>query len=312
MVKDRSTEKRRIVIGTRGSDLALVQSRQVASALEQDQGCVTKIQIISTTGDRLKQRPFNKIGQKGLFTKELEEALLAGEIDLAVHSLKDLMTAQPPGLKLGAVGFRADRRDLLLISPGAHVEDGVLPVKQGAVIGTGSVRRECQIAHHHPTAIVKNLRGNVVTRVNKLRDGQFDAIVIAAAGVERLQLDLSDFVPVFLDPEQFLPAPGQGILGLQIRSDDQSMDELIAPLNSAEAALEADLERGLLSRFDAGCSLPLGVHSQVNGETMRLHAVLGQGKAGRWTGLSRVEVEGDDAEEVVNQAYSRLIEKTTL
>ena len=216
---------RPLTIGTRGSDLAMWQANFVRSILENDHGQTVRINIIKTAGDRIQHLSFDKMEGKGFFTKELEEALLAGEIDLAVHSLKDLMTTQPDGLKLGAVGYRFDRRELLLIRPGSVAGDGVLPVKEGGIIGTSSARRKCQIVHHNPTLEIKDLRGNVPTRINKLREEQYDAIIIAYAGVLRLELDLSDLVARPLDPLQFFPAPAQGILGIQIRANDNRVEQ---------------------------------------------------------------------------------------
>src|SRR5512138_1392256 len=175
----------RLVIGSRGSDLALFQANFIKSILE-GPSCAVEIKIIKTSGDKIDNISFDKMEGKGFFTKELEDALLANEIDLAVHSLKDLMTSQPDGLKLGAVGYRADRRELLLIRKEAVDGDGLIPVKQGGVIGTSAARRKGQIAYYNPSLTIADLRGNVPTRVAKLRDGKYDAILLAAAGVTRL------------------------------------------------------------------------------------------------------------------------------
>ena len=297
-----------LVIGSRGSDLALWQARFIRNILQTDHDCEVDIRIIKTSGDKIDTISFDKMEGKGFFTKELEEALLASEIDLAVHSLKDLMTTQPDGLKLGAVGYRADRRELLLIRKESRVEHGVLPVKEGGVIGTSSARRKAQIVHHNPTLQIKDLRGTVPTRINKLRDGQYDAILIDAAGVTRLALDLSDLEVVYLDADQFLPAPAQGILGIQIRDNDPRVETIISKLGSPEAMQLAMLERGLLAKFDGGCSLPLGVCSDSgdNGEYI-LKAVLGQriGEDG-WGDMIRTEVSGTDITTLIKQAYGHL------
>ena len=165
------------------------------------------IKIVKTSGDKIDDISFDKMEGKCFFTKELEDSLLSHEIDLAVHSLKDLMTVQPDGLKLGAVGYRADRREMLLIRKESRIGNGVLPVKEGGIIGTSSARRKCQINFHNDSLQIKDLRGNVPTRVNKLRQGMYDTIVIAVAGVKRLGLDLSDLDAIELEPETFLPAP---------------------------------------------------------------------------------------------------------
>lgn len=297
-----------LVIGSRGSDLALWQARFIRRVLENEHDCEVDIKIIKTSGDKIDTISFDKMEGKGFFTKELEEALLASDIDLAVHSLKDLMTSQPDGLKLGAVGYRADRREMLLVRKEARIDQGVIPVKDGGVIGTSSARRKAQIVHHNPNLRIKDLRGNVPTRINKLREGQYDAILIAAAGVTRLKLDLSDLEVIYLDAETFLPAPAQGILGIQIRSDDPRVEEIISRLGTSDAMDLARLERGLLARFDAGCSLPLGVCSERRdkGEFV-LKAVLGHRKGEEaWGELRSIEVSGTDIKAIIDEAYGLL------
>ncbi|HOD67720.1 MAG TPA: hydroxymethylbilane synthase [candidate division Zixibacteria bacterium] len=304
------TDARPLIIGSRGSDLALWQAHFISDILARELGQTVEIKIIKTAGDRIQDLSFDKMEGKGFFTKEIEEALLAGDIDLAVHSLKDLMTTQPAGLKLAAAGYRADRRELLLIRPAAHHGDGLIPVREGSVIGTSSARRKCQIAFHRPSARIKDLRGNVPTRIAKLRDGQYDAIVLALAGVERLRLDLSGLVALPLDPRQFLPAPAQGILGIQIRTHDPRVEAAAGRLGSPEMMLTARVERGLLQRFGLGCSLPLGVYSERQGDAFRLLAVLGTQRDGAWTGLKRAEAAGpaNDPEQIVEAAYTKLKE----
>lgn len=296
-------------IGTRGSDLALYQANFIRDILKNEHGCDVELKIIKTSGDRIDNLSFDKMEGKGFFTKELEDALLQGEVDLAVHSLKDLMTTQPDGLMLGAVGYRADRREMLLVRKQSRVGEGLLPVKEGGVIGTSSARRKCQIAFHNPSLEIRDLRGNVPTRVNKLRDGQYDAIMIAAAGVTRLQLDLSDLDVILLEPDEFLPAPAQGILGIQIRSDDSRTQSIISRLNSEKDSTEASLERGLLARFGAGCSLPMGVFSSVLDGQLTLKAVLGVRKREEWDGLKRVEFSGEDISVLVDRAFAGLTDK---
>ena len=201
----------------------------------------TDIRIIKTAGDKIAELSFDKMEGKGFFTKELEDALLSREIDLAVHSLKDLMTSQPAGLKLGAVGYRADRSEALVMNKGIHQGENLLPIKPGSVIGTSSPRRKCQIAIHAPTLNIKDLRGNVPTRILKLRENQYDAIIIASAGIKRLGLDLFDLDVIYLDPRKFLPAPAQGILGIQIRDNDPGTERAVSVLNSTDAVYEFSL-----------------------------------------------------------------------
>ncbi len=295
-----------LTIGSRGSDLALYQANLIRDILVGEHGCDVTIKIIKTAGDKIDNLSFDQMEGKGFFTKEIEDALLSGEIDLAVHSLKDLMTTQPAGLKLAAAGYRADRREMLLVRPEAHSGDGLIPVKAGATIGTSAARRKAQIAFHNPGLIIRDLRGNVPTRVRKLRDGQYDAILIAAAGIKRLELDLTGLVSICLDPELFLPAPAQGILGIQIREGDSRTETVVSQLGSSEAMQEAQLERGLLSQFESGCSLPLGVYSSFDGIQIRLQAVLGIQREGSWAGLERIDVIGEVIEEVVDRAYAGL------
>jgi len=296
----------KITIGTRGSDLALYQAYFIKDILEKQHGCQIALKIIKTSGDKIDNISFDKMEGKGFFTKEIEDSLLDKEVDLAVHSLKDLMTSQPDGLKLGAVGYRADRREMLLIRKGSRSGDGILPVKSGGTIGTSSARRKCQIAYHNDSLEIKELRGNVPTRVKKLRDGMYDAIIIAAAGVKRLELNLSDLEAVELDPEVFLPAPAQGILGLQIRCDDENTESVVSKLGSHEDFIRASLERGLLTKFDSGCSLPLGVCSDIDGGQFRLKAVLGIPDGDCWAGLKKTEISGDDVDEMMGRAFREL------
>lgn len=296
----------KLVIGTRGSDLALYQANFIKSEIENKFDTKVELNIIKTSGDKIDNISFDKMEGKGFFTKELEDALLNNEIDLAVHSLKDLMTSQPDGLKLGAVGYRADLRELLLIRKEATIGDGFFPLKDDAVVGTSSNRRKCQVAHYLPNAQITDLRGNVPTRIRKLREGNYDAILLAAAGVKRLELDLSDLTVIELDPEKFLPAPAQGILGLQIRENDTEVEKIISALNDAKDEKSARLERGLLSKFDSGCSLPLGVYSEVSDNSYRLKAVLGLRENDNWIGLKEIDLNGDDIDAIVNEAFDKL------
>ncbi|MBI5265619.1 MAG: hydroxymethylbilane synthase [candidate division Zixibacteria bacterium] len=297
-----------LIIGSRGSDLALYQAHFIREQLERRKDCTVEIKIIKTVGDKIDTLSFEKMEGKGFFTKELEDALLARQIDLAVHSLKDLMTTQPIGLKLGAAGYRADRRELLLVRKQAVVDHGVLPIRDGAIIGTSSARRKGQIAFHNRSLQISDLRGNVPTRIAKLREGKYDAIMIAAAGVARLNLDLSDLHAVALDPEQFLPAPAQGILGIQIRDIDPRVESIVRELGTDDERVIADLERGLLKKFGLGCSLPLGVYSEVQGNQFRLKAVLATRDGDLWTGIKQADVTGTNTHDMVETAYRTLKE----
>jgi hydroxymethylbilane synthase len=249
----------KIRIGTRGSDLALWQAHFVRCQLEEI-GCEVSIQIIVTQGDRIQDLSFDKLEGKGFFTKEIEQALLNGEVDLAVHSHKDLETTQPVGLHIAAVSYREDASELLLMRREAFDASQDWKLKANAVIGTSSARRKAQILAQRPDLEIKELRGNVPTRIDKLRQGQYDAILLARAGVLRLELDLSDLETIVLDPTSFIPAPAQGVLGLQTRVDDILTTEILQKLHHTEVATRIELERSVLRQMDGGCQLPLGVY----------------------------------------------------
>jgi hydroxymethylbilane synthase len=254
------SEDQHIRIGTRGSDLALWQANHVKQQLE-DLGTSVSIQIISTQGDRIQDLSFDKLEGKGFFTKEIEQALLNNEIDLAIHSHKDLETNPPEGLEIVAVSEREDPAELLLIHPNAKAEEKEWRLKENASIGTSSARRKSQVLAQRPDLIIKELRGNVPTRIAKLRAGEYDAILLAKAGVSRLKLDLSDLIVVRLDPKIMVPAPAQGVLGLQIRSNDERTKSLVSPLNDKAVHALIAIERTVLNLMDGGCQLPLGVYN---------------------------------------------------
>lgn len=247
----------KIRIGTRGSDLALWQANHVSKLLE-SLGAIPEICIITTKGDRITDLSFDKIEGKGFFTKEIEDQLLNGSVDLAVHSYKDLETTQPEGLTVGATLERGYTEDVLISLPGKVDTARPYGLAENSVVGTSSVRRKAQLKAADETVNLKDLRGNVPTRVNKLREGQYDAIVLARAGVERLSLDLSDFHVLVLDPDEFVPAPAQGALALQIRSDDQELANIVERLNNDNVASCVGFERSLLNKMDGGCHVPLG------------------------------------------------------
>ena len=297
-----------LTIGTRGSDLALWQARFIRDKLTSITDVPIEIKIIRTTGDKIDNVSFSKMEGKGFFTKEIEEELLSGGIDLAVHSLKDLQTELVDGLNVGAVCFRVDPRERVLISPESFDDSQPLGVKPDGVIGTSSVRRQCQIAELMPGLTIKDLRGNVPTRVNKLRDGQYDAIIIADAGISRIELDISDLSSILLDLETFIPAPAQGMLGIEIRYDDSGTDAIVSQLDDPDLRTQVQLERGLLMKFEGGCQLPLGANSTILENGYLLRAVYGVEKCGSWESVRRVEVEGRDPDSMVSAAYERLID----
>jgi len=252
--------KNPVVIGSRGSDLALWQAHFVQKQLH-DIGVESTIEIIKTKGDTIQHLSFDKIEGKGFFTKEIEEALLAGNIDLAVHSHKDLETQSPEGLTIAAVSERADARELLLVHPNAVDSSAAWHFKKGARVGTSSARRKAQLLQARPDAVAIDIRGNVPTRVQKLRNGEFDAILLAKAGVDRLELELSDLHILPLEVNELVPAPAQGVLAIQTRSDDTALINTLKPINSSRVQRNIHIERRVLNRMQGGCQLPLGVYA---------------------------------------------------
>lgn len=250
-------------IATRGSELALWQAHHVQRLLA-DIGLECELNIIKTQGDRIQDLSFDKLEGKGFFTKEIEEALLNGEADIAVHSHKDLPTEQPDGLLIAAVSEREDPAELLLIRNQAVDEKKKFRLKKNAVVGTSSARRKAQLLSFRPDVELTDLRGNVPTRVNKLREGRYDAILLAAAGVERLGLDLSEFHVERLDPREFIPAPAQGVLALQVRSTDAELIRQVQRLNQPEVAATIGIERKVLHLFQGGCQMPVGVYAEFD------------------------------------------------
>lgn len=252
-----------IVIGSRGSDLALWQANHVKSQLE-NIGCSVEIKIIVTQGDAIQHLSFDKLEGKGFFTKEIEKELLEGTIDLAVHSHKDLETNPPKGLVIAAVSERENPADLLLIAKSAVDTSKDWKLKEGAIVGTSSARRKSQVMRFRNDVEIKDLRGNVPTRIDKLRKGGYDAILLAKAGVDRLKIDLSEFEVIEMNPTSFVPAPAQGVLGLQVREGDQAIFDTIHKLNNSTIENRIGIERKVLNLMEGGCQLPLGVYCDEN------------------------------------------------
>lgn len=264
-------------IGTRGSDLALWQARHVAESIRSRLGRDTELVIIKTSGDRIQHVAFHKMEGKGFFTKELQLALLEDRVDLVVHSLKDLPTEEPEGLALAAIPERADTADLLLAPAGSLRRDHANPLglPRTAKVGTSSLRRAAQVLALRPDLELGALRGNVPTRIRKLREGRYDAILLAAAGVHRLGLDLDGLEAMELPPEVMLPAPGQGALAIETRAAGPER-ELLGALHDESAARTVTAERRLLQLLGGGCHLPLGCLATLEEDgAVRLQAVLG-------------------------------------
>lgn len=292
-----------MIIGTRGSELARTQTEWVRGFLERKLDAPVNVKIISTQGDRVTDRPLRELEGSGYFTKELEEALLDGRIDIAVHSFKDMPSRMPEGLALAAVSAREDAADILVMRPEAMTQDAAsLFLKRGAVVGTSAVRREAQIKSLRPDIETRDLRGNVPTRLNKLREGQYDAILLASAGVRRLNLTLSDFRVHRLDPAHFVPAPGQGALAIQMRENDRFLEHVKAAIHSDETWTATRIERQVQALLGGGCGLPLGTFACYNDNEWKVE--------GFWfseaTGAVRATVSGADPSLLADQLYHRL------
>ncbi|GJM34052.1 MAG: porphobilinogen deaminase [Saprospiraceae bacterium] len=254
-----------MIIGTRGSKLALWQANFTQARLE-EVGVNVELQIIKTQGDRIQHLTFDKLEGKGFFTKEIEDALLAGEIQLAVHSMKDLPTTSPEGLVITAVSYRENPADWMLIRTDMLEKGALFQLKKNAVVGTSSARRKAQLLDYRPDVQIKDIRGNVPTRINKLRNGDFDAIMLAAAGLSRLELDLSEFHVVKFNPKEFVPAPAQGVLAFQTKAEDLPTRRILKQIHQAEVAEVTNIERKVLNLLDGGCQLPLGVYCEKDSQ----------------------------------------------
>lgn len=286
----------RLTLGTRGSKLALAQSEQIAAALRAAHpGLEVELQIISTVGDRVLDVALSAVGDKGLFVKELEQALLAKQVDLCVHSCKDLPSLLPDGLTLAAFPERADPRDVLVlpeqatgnkqaIADSGAVSKALIGLKQGATVGTSSLRRACQLRASRPDLELRDVRGNVDTRLRKLAAGQYDALVLAAAGLDRLGLTgaaerfISDgvaFVAQRLAPAQMLPAVAQGTLAIECRADDSQTLALLAALDHEPTRLTTLAERAALRRLEGGCQVPIAAYARLNDGVLQLHGLVG-------------------------------------
>jgi hydroxymethylbilane synthase len=266
-------------IGSRGSPLALVQAREVKSRLAAAAGIDAErveIKVIRTTGDAVQDRPLAEAGGKGLFTKEIEEALLAGAIDLAVHSSKDLPTFLPSGLSLAGFLPREDPRDAFI----SHKAKALRELPPGAVVGSASPRRQAFIRRLRPDVSVVTLRGNVETRLRKLEAGDVDATLLAVAGLKRL--GLMSAATAILDPDEFLPAVGQGAIGIETRKDDAKTRALVAKIDDPETATALAAERAFLAVLDGSCRTPIGGHAVIAGEKVRFRGMISKPDGSEW------------------------------
>jgi len=263
-------------MGTRGSPLALAQSRQIATALEAAHlGLRVEERVIRTTGDKLQSAPLPAIGGKGVFTLEIEQALLSGDIDFAVHSLKDLPPQSPPGLAIIAIPPRESASDVCILKSAIQNPQSEIPLPflaHAARVGTSSLRRRAQLLYLRPDLRVENLRGNIDTRLRKLEEQQLDAIILAQAGLNRLGV-----LPVLaacLDEREFVPAPGQGALAIEARGGDARVAPLLSVLEDAATRAEITAERAAMRALNAGCSTPLGARAVVSKDGLQMWAVI--------------------------------------
>lgn len=263
--------KKKIIIGSRGSELALWQANFIKLSLEKKKRSVdVEIKIIKTKGDKILDVALSKVGDKSLFTKELEVELLNGTIDIAVHSLKDLQTILPDKLQLTCVTKRHPVEDVLIArKKGSTIHN----LKEGAIVGTGSLRRRCQLLHIRPDIQIVELRGNVPSRIQKFLNSDWDAIILARAGVERLKLN--NYISSIISKEEILPAVGQGALGLETRKDNFKINEILHSLHDENTYIAVSAERALLKTLEGGCQVPIGAFAEIKSNGLYLDALVG-------------------------------------
>lgn len=285
-----------IVIGSRGSQLALWQARHIAARLA-ELGAETRIEIIKTTGDRILDVPLAKVGGKGLFTKEIEEALLARTIDIAVHSLKDVPSELPAGLTLSAIPEREDPRDALVGRP-------LSELTEGSKVGTSSLRRSAQLHALGRGLVMETLRGNVDTRLRKLDEGQYDAILLAAAGLRRL--GWADRIREMIPVEVMCPAVGQGALAIETRDDGGEGQRFVHKLDDMRTRAAVTAERALLATLEGGCQVPIGGHATVEGHRVHLRAIVASPDGAR---VVRGERTGENPHQVGEELGREMLER---
>ena len=301
-------------IGTRGSQLALYQAELVKTKLEANFPLLTiEIHKIKTGGDMIRRGGADPLETKRIYTKEIEDAILAGEIDIAVHSAKDMAVILPEGLKLGAALEREDSRDCLISKDHKKLaEFGI-----GARIGTSSFRRKMQLLRLHDEIIVEEIHGNVDTRIKKLQEGELDAVVLALAGIKRL--GLTNYVTEIFPPESFYPSPGQGIIVVECRQQDAEMDEILQPLNHALTVHQLECERAFLRRLEGGCQLPCGIHTSIDHDTIKALGALFDTEGHEFVEASQTgeaahaaKVGLDLAEKILSSGGSKILENIRL
>jgi hydroxymethylbilane synthase len=297
----------RFVIGSRGSQLALTQAEWVKACLSLFRpGIEVHIEIIRTSGD-VKTDPLSVIGGKGVFTKELEDALLDQRIDIAVHSLKDLPTIVPEGLSIAAICKREDPRDALVLQQDSDLACASLAdLPAGAIVGTSSPRRSAQLAHLRPDLAIKDLRGNVDTRLRKLDEGQYTAVILASAGLRRL--GLSDRISAAIPTDLMLPAVGQGAIGIEIRADDAAAGDVLKKLNHEPTRIACTAERALLRALGGGCQLPIAGHGVTDCYELRIDGLVAS-RDGQQIVRDQISGPIEDAERLGTKLADRLLER---
>ena len=263
------SERTKLVIGTRGSKLAVWQSEYVKAKVEEVTGLPVELKIIKTTGDKILDVPLAKVGGKGLFTKELEVELMAGTVDLCVHSMKDVPTELPESLYIAAMPERVDPRDAIVSGAGYDLD--TLP--QGAKLGTSSLRRRSQVKALRPDLEIVDVRGNLDTRMRKAEDGELDAVILASAGITRM--GWADRITHYIDPEQMVSAVGQGAIGIEIREDDEFMRHVMEAIGHPETMECVTAERVVMNKLEGGCQVPIGAYARIEGDRMVMDGFVG-------------------------------------
>lgn len=294
----------KIRVGTRGSNLALIQTNWAIDRLKEKFPEVEfEVKIIKTKGDKILHLSLDKIGDKGLFVKEIESQLLEGEIDLAVHSMKDMPAEVVEGLKFAAVPKREDPRDVIILREGLNSFDE-LPI--GATIGTGSKRRKYQLLRKRPDLNIVPIRGNIETRISKIESENLDGIVLAASGV--IRADLEEKITEFLPVDLMIPAPAQGALALEIRKNDEELEKMIDAIKDEISQIQTDAERSYLAGIDGSCHIPMGAYCEVDGEKLILTGIFGDEDGEKIT-VASLEGEKDNPKELGSKLAKLVLKK---
>jgi len=296
-----ATSREKLTIGTRGSKLALWQSEYIKGLVEEITGLPVELKIIKTTGDKILDVPLAKVGGKGLFTKELEVELLAGTVDLCVHSMKDVPTELPEGLGIAAMPPRVDPRDALVSGAGYTLE--TLP--QGAKVGTSSLRRIAQVRALRPDVEIVDVRGNLDTRMRKAENGEVDVVILASAGITRM--GWAERITGYIPTEQMVSAVGQGAIGIEIRESDEFMADVMDKIGDGPTMLCVTAERVVMNKLEGGCQVPIGAYARLDGDTLIMDAVVGSVAGDR---ILRAHLEGPASQpiELGEKAVAELLE----